>query len=128
MRIFWVYLPVLKCTATGEQVGGIRLPAFLPNWQVCQEGQRRQSIPDTSSPGLEITAMVPSIAGAVGGLSPDTSTINNVTVRPIWQTSPFNGNRTAPASHLETIGHRRHFKQSFAAVGSRMEQGDKFYI
>ena len=94
-------------TTTVEQVEVIRLSTFLPDWQMCQEGQGRQSIPDTNSPSLEISTMVPSIAGAVGRLSSNTSTITNAPVGPIRQTSSLNGDRTATASRLETIRHRQ---------------------
>ena len=42
-------------TATLEQVEGLYLPSFLPNWQMYQEGQRRQSISDTGTVGPQIS-------------------------------------------------------------------------
>ena len=88
--------------ATVEQVGGICLPAFLPNWQ----GQRRQSIPDTSTPVWRSQPWYPALLKLLVDF-PDTSTVTNAPVRPIWQTSTFNGDGTTTASRLETIRHRQ---------------------
>ena len=94
-------------TAALEQVGGICLPSLLPNWQVCQEGQRGQGFSDTSSTSLEVTAVVPSITRTVSGLSPDAPTNSEALVRPIRQATSFDGNRPATTSRLESIRHRQ---------------------
>ena len=94
-------------TAALEQVGGICLPSLLPNWQVCQEGQRGQGFSDTSSTSLEVTAVVPSITRTVSGLSPNTPTNSEALVRPIWQATSSDGNRPAITSRLESIRHRQ---------------------
>ena len=94
-------------TAALEQVGGICLPSLLPNWQVCQEGQRGQGFSDTSSTSLEVTAVVPSITRTVSGLSPNAPTNSEALVRPIWQATSSDGNRPATTSCLESIRHRQ---------------------
>ena len=91
-------------TTTLEQMGGLCLPPFLSNWQMYQEGERRQGFPDSGGTSLEVTAVVSSFTQTVSGLSPNASTATNTPVRPIRQTT---SNRTATISRLETIRHRQ---------------------
>ena len=87
--------------------GRVMPSPFLSNWQMHQEGERRQGFPDSGGTSLEVTTMVSSFTRTVSGLSPNASTATNTPVGPIWQATSPDGNRTTTISRLETIRHRQ---------------------